>query len=446
MYLLDILLLDILSSLIPYIQTTLWLLLIFYLIVLVVYVVGSIFEGSALVKSFPKSKKEEFKKADLVYYLPIATLQVAATAKVLIKKEIASSKVIPVLIDLTIQTTVQNVPDTANPFALQYQGSGFSSDIFKVNVNSMGLIEGINVTAEDRIDDIITAISDAPKTIFSKDNLVQAAAPEDGFTTEIKEVSTTFHISSYELSSTKADCLWKIPIDGGESCNASFFLKFVSSPLDVGQKVADIKDEIEGIFIRPINRIRVYVYFDKGKRDNATTNFEDGILKGELVIPDNDSFIPIRIERSSFVKKTYVMKVSNGLLTENSIEKPSQVEGFISIPIKVAQAIMSIPAQLIQFRIVNIKNETSLETTQQNLDKAKLDTKKNEIALEAEILKAKIDAQKTTIAYDAEVSKIRFEAQKGLLDAEKNLIKEQKALATARKELEDEIKKINDKK
>ena len=43
-----------------------------------------------------------------------------------------------------------------------------------------------------------------------------------------------------------------------------------------------------------------------------------------------------------------------------------------------------------------------------------------------------------------DISKIKFDAQKGLLEAEKNLINEQKALAKARKEFDDEIKKLKD--
>lgn len=437
-------LLDLLTDLKPHIETALWWLLIIYLVVLIIYVLCSAFVGKALVKSFPKSKTKEFKKADLVYYLPIATLQVTATAKVLIKKQTAPPQVSPELIELTIQTTVQYVPDTANPFALQYQGSWFSSDNFKINLNSMGLIEGVNVTAEDRIANIISSISDAPKTILSKANLEQAFAPEDGITTEEKVVTTTFYISSDELKSMKADCSWKIPIDGSTPLDASFFLKFDSSTAEVGQKVEEVTTELKGIFIRPVSRTRMFVFLKKDERDKNDTKFENGIFKSELVVPDNSRVISIRINRSSFVKKTYGLKVSNGLLAENSIDKPSEVEGFISIPIAVAKAIVSIPAQLIQFRIVNIKNETTLETTQQALDKAKLDTRKNEIALEAEILKAKIEAQKATIAYDADIAKIKFDAQKGLLEAEKNLINEQKALTTARKQFEDELKKLKD--
>ncbi|WP_207434665.1 hypothetical protein [Sabulibacter ruber] len=420
---------DIMTDIKPVVINVIWVFLIIYLIVIVMYVLCSFFVEKSIVKSFSKNNVDKFNEADLIYYLPIATLQVTATAKVLIKRQIKLPKVSSELIDLTMQATTQNVPDTSNPYALKYQGSSFSSDTFKVSVNSLGLIEGINVTAEDRITSIINSISDSPKTIFSKDNLVQTAPPEngftteeDGFTTEVKEVSKIFYISSDELKIGKADCLWRIHIEDVNYCDASFYLKFDQPTINIGENVNSQSNEIKGIFTRPLSRTMMCVFFEKDKRDSSN----EEVFKNELIIPDYSKVTGIVIDRSSFIKKTYALKVSNGILIENSIDKPSEVESFISMPIAVAKAIVSIPAQLIQLRVVKIKNETTLETTEQALRTAKLATIKNEISLETEIIKAK------------------FEAHKGLLEAEKNLINEQKALATARKAFEDEIKKLKE--
>jgi hypothetical protein len=51
------------------------------------------------------------------------------------------------------------------------------------------------------------------------------------------------------------------------------------------------------------------------------------------------------------------------------------MEGFMSIPVNLGKALMTIPAQLISAGIAGLKQQTSLETEKQNLKKARADSK-----------------------------------------------------------------------
>jgi hypothetical protein len=160
--------------------------------------------------------------------------------------------------------------------------------------------------------------------------------------------------------------------------DASFRLKFdIPSPGSFLFK--DNFQELEGILLRPLQTIIM-----------STHTFSCiPPLQYQLLVPDESKVVSISIKRSAFVKKVYGFKMTNGMLTENTINKPSEMEGFMSIPIKIAKAIVSIPAQIISFKIENIKHQTSLVTEQQNLSKAVLQKKKNRIDTNAGSLGAK---------------------------------------------------------
>lgn len=48
------------------------------------------------------------------------------------------------------------------------------------------------------------------------------------------------------------------------------------------------------------------------------------------------------------------------MLTEATIDKKSELVGFVSIPLKVANAILDIPAQIVQLRINRTNARTNL--------------------------------------------------------------------------------------
>ena len=70
-----------------------------------------------------------------------------------------------------------------------------------------------------------------------------------------------------------------------------------------------------------------------------------------FMLPNRSPVVCLPIERVPFVESRFRATFANGLLTSVESDKPSEILGFLEIPIRVAKAIVSIPAELLQFKI-----------------------------------------------------------------------------------------------
>jgi hypothetical protein len=66
------------------------------------------------------------------------------------------------------------------------------------------------------------------------------------------------------------------------------------------------------------------------------------------------------INRAAFVTKTTTLTFADGVLTGSVIAKPSEVAGFMSIPLDVATAIVAVPGSIVKFRIDKTTQEKAL--------------------------------------------------------------------------------------
>jgi hypothetical protein len=77
------------------------------------------------------------------------------------------------------------------------------------------------------------------------------------------------------------------------------------------------------------------------------------------------------ITRAAFVRKVTNLTFDSGVLTEIHIEKPSEALAFMEIPLTIAKAILSVPAELIQLKI----NYSSRDKELHDARKAELEAK-----------------------------------------------------------------------
>ncbi len=148
----------------------------------------------------------------------------------------------------------------------------------------------------------------------------------------------------------------------------------------------------------------------------------------------------IPVNRTAFVKRVNKIGIQDGVILSNEINKPSSVEGFLSIPIDIAKAVVSVPAQLIQFKFDNTKRLDDLEKAKLNYEKSIQESQKFALTKEQEIEKVKLDMQKAALSNQVELQKLKLELQKSLLETETKQLEAQKALDAIKKELE-ELKK-----
>jgi hypothetical protein len=86
-----------------------------------------------------------------------------------------------------------------------------------------------------------------------------------------------------------------------------------------------------------------------------------------IEMPNVSPVFSIGIERSMFVKRTTTLMFDNGVLRDIAIEKPSEVLGFVEIPLRVVQAVIAIPAQIVKVRIKAVNNEQAIADAQAGL-------------------------------------------------------------------------------
>lgn len=319
--------------------------------------------------------------ADHFYFLPCYRLTVIAKARVLVKLKDGKIDGDPALIDLSISPETTIEADTDQLIALNYMGDMFSNDEIRVSVSPESLLENVYTSTEDRIDEIITTVAAAPKEMISTLETMEFVRTEE-ITYEIKEFIKVFEIGATEIANDgKIKRSWIIAIEKNELrvsfvlFNTNFLPKY---------KFNEEDHESDGLLTRPL------------KQQNWELIVEgvEGKVKAfTCMVPDQSRLICVPVRRAWFVKKLQLPKLSKGMLVENYIVKPSEAEAFASIPIAIGKALISIPAQLLRFRIIHDKLETEKENAQIELlkaRKAKADLEIKELADQLTTLKEKL--------------------------------------------------------
>jgi hypothetical protein len=380
-------------------------------------------------------------QAHQFYYLPAASVVIKATAKVIVIKS-ENDQIIqrPELLELQLENEVVLEPDTNMLFGITYKTFSFANDELHLNTNVSGLLENISATTEDRISNIIATISDAPEKVLKSNKeaaFVQRGISEEkvlnieNVITETVTYISTFRIESDDFQKGVFRRNWIINVDGKKenvevTVNASFECRF--QPLN---KIhLPLNKEVDGVLTRPLTKLNLAVHLVETKiksdRNKETVFKKEPSLKYEIVVPDTSVVIQVPIKRSNFVKKVNVPKFSNGLLVENYINKPSEVEAALSIPINILKAIFSIPAQLFSFKIYHLQKQTELETAKQNLAKAKLQSRIDQENEESLQLKARLETEQAVL-----------ESKKDVLSAKKEISDTQVGLENMRSRIQD---------
>lgn len=325
------------------------------------------------------------KIATVYYYLPESILKIKATVKIAVNYTDTTLKSFTV-IEQSFATTTEIIADTKDLLSLNYIPSALMADDIKYLVNSKGLLETVNITTEDRTAEIISKLAEAPKAIVTP--LIAGGKSTGKSIIKIKEYTADFIVKASAVSKTPLPIIWNIVIENELSKedykigNADFEISSQDLKTDT-PKLSDLINgnalskttETEGIFTRPLKNIELEFKSAKGGFINQ--------LKQNIVIADNTKLVIIPVNRTAFAKRVNKIGIQDGVILSNEINKPSSVEGFISIPINIAKSIVSIPAQLIQFKFDNTKRLDEFEKAKLNYEKSLQENQK--FAIEAQI-------------------------------------------------------------
>ena len=375
-------------------------------------------------------------EADQLYFLPAASLHMTATAKIAVNTEQNTGNFISSdIYEFQLDTTVQVMPDSGELYTLDYKPNWFTSDDLKLSTDVNGLLSNIAIVAEDRFSAILTQLTDAPKKILSPQSsaafVAAMAAGTQVNTTFLPPFTRTFVLYPDDLLKEEKDMSWQITLDSSSTSqrppvDASFRLTLGQKGGSATRKAITGGKTFNGLFTRPLRNLKMDVYLNapgSWKPGGASSFQSIADAHYEFMIPDVSRLLSVPIQRSPFVKKTVNPKFSGGLLIENDINKPSELENAISIPINVAKAIFSIPAQLLSFKIAHITQESSLETAQKKLITDRQATKK----AVADAEKDNLAAAKTNISTNKDLLAAQQEWEKTKTDMQDMLQKIQSA-------------------
>ena len=362
--------LDILNSLT---DLSVWIKIVLFVFVLtlVIYLICSLFQEKFVLATSVENNKTNPVSADQIYYLPTASLVITAMAKVVVASNPSGNIEWVRLTSLKLENDVVFEPDTSQLYLLNYKPSVFSNDELRLNTNANGLLETINSSVQDVLPAIIAELSEGPQKILtdSRTKGIVRIQPENEsvapVTVQTVEFVNKFFIGLEELLSDKLSRSWIISIDGNQLKPMMVDASFEITKPKLDAKHYENPSPVHGVFTRPLKKIKLDL-----KITNPQFNQQDPVCY-EITIPDVTSIINIPISRAAFVKKVQSPRFINGLLVENYINKPSQADGFVSIPINILKAIFSIPAQLLGFRIFHIQKETELEKAKLELSAAR---------------------------------------------------------------------------
>jgi len=239
------------------------------------------------------------------------------------------------------------VPDESEFFLLDYNQSSLSSDILTVQLTTDGLLRKVDTAVEDKSGEVIVKLVELGKQVAKA--LIFPTSTSVG---ESPIIIRDLIFSLSDLSDVNSQLL-KIKPE-----NFKIDLKPMVS-LSSSNEGGDNKSS-SGICFRALMPYSLK-FFDG----------EAVIEQRILLLPDGSPKICMPIERAVFVRKVTNLTFDRGILTEVHIEKPSEVLGFMDIPVSIAKAIASMPAELIQLKI----NYSNQEKDLADARKAELEAK-----------------------------------------------------------------------
>lgn len=84
-------------------------------------------------------------------------------------------------------------------------------------------------------------------------------------------------------------------------------------------------------------------------------------------VPNVSPVLSIGVERAMFTTRKTTLTFNKGVLTDVTIDKGSELVGFVSIPLAVAKAMVDVPGQIVKLRITDTNNQIALLDAQSKL-------------------------------------------------------------------------------
>ena len=262
--------------------------------------------------------------------------------------------------------------DRRQHYCLDYLASSVASDTVEIGRSSDGLLQKISTVADDKSLKIVEKIVDV--------GLI-AVTGNPGFgisrslrTTEGEPVLADFNFDPFdeprlaEINTTLATygyCIYVVRHTSNPQrmCSNPARYEIEYAPIVKARYLPPIPFEEgrHGILYRPDMTYEVVILRRRDPKSHDKWKIHQ-VKNVEL--PNIAPVLSIPIERSVFVKRETTLEFKDGVLQDVSIKKPSELLAFSEFPLKVAQAIVAVPSELIKVRIASTNNRERLINAQ----------------------------------------------------------------------------------
>ena len=306
------------------------------------------------------------------YYLPRALLQIKATAG-------ANS-----ITSAGLETNVTMVADRDQPFCLDYLSSPTSDDLIVVKRDPKGLLVSVTSEVEDRTPEIANALietAEAAVIAAARAAALEAARDGDRLDVEFDPFVWQELLTVNRALKRFGFCLYvegrTFPIDGLDPATilaaGRQWCALENPPVFIppGDEFSALPVAPEvmrtGILYRPNIAHKIVIL---RKSDPSGRRPWQIYQTRRVEMPNVSPILSIGVERAMFATRKTTLAFNRGVLTDVTIEKGSELAGFVSIPLNVARAVVRIPGEIVTLRITDTSNRIALINAQIELMKA----------------------------------------------------------------------------
>jgi hypothetical protein len=238
----------------------------------------------------------------------------------------------------TFQTVT--MPDPSFLFSLKLTHNPLYDDQYAVTVSSNGFISSVNASNADQTANIVQTLGNIA---------IQAAK-----LAAMPGVGTAYP--------THVEVIFD-PADPTDVHNAAlvlhdYYVRLECVPLIANQidksYATPFPNKLDGVLYRPMLPYQMTIGCNIGKPNEAD-------FKYLVLAPNRAPIFRLSANRGVFVTRTASLQFNNGFLVSAAYDKPSEINGFVQIPLDLLNQIVSIPTNLIQFKINLASSESSLE-------------------------------------------------------------------------------------
>jgi hypothetical protein len=253
-----------------------------------------------------------------------------------------------------LKSTPSVVPDSAQMYTVELNSSAVFGDEFRIENEANGLLKSLTTKSKDN-------------SVEITNQLLQLVTELKKGTSAPQTLSRSLDVSDLQPQSIGCETVI-LRCVAGDSCNQDREMlikgKFSTNKLIVTNlsKFQNSKETSttqicpqDAICYRPLVPWIVSVTYD-GKDVSEI-----------VLLPDNDTIIPILVSRARFVEQTENYTFVAGGLTVTDIKRPSSAAGLFQIPLNIAKSIIALPSALLDFKITTLTQDKSLATAQLEL-------------------------------------------------------------------------------